>query len=237
MNRFREIGNPAFLADAIYIEAAATAAAGRCSDALTLFLEMPALEQQHRDWIDSVYAIEAIARLHPERGDPVLAARLLGAAEVVREAHQVVAYPLFDMPGTLHALRVNLGASAMSQHWNEGRGLLTAAAVADAMLVGNVANDAPVHVLVKQSPPRVDGFQDGMLTDRQIDVLRLVAAGRSNREIGDALAISVRTVERHLTAIHGALDVDRRSAAVARTIALGLIQESSLWRSPQGVKE
>ena len=56
----------------------------------------------------------------------------------------------------------------------------------------------------------------------------LAAAGQSNREIGQALGISDRTVERHLTAIFGALGVDRRSAAVARAAASGLLTPPSL---------
>jgi predicted ATPase/DNA-binding CsgD family transcriptional regulator/DNA-binding XRE family transcriptional regulator len=226
--RFRQIGNPAFLADAIYVEAAALAAVGRGSAALTLFREMLALEQQHRDWIDSVYAIEAIAHLFADGGDPALAARLLGGAEVLREAHQVADYPLFDMVGTLASIRAELGGEAMAACWAEGRAFSPAEVVAEAMFVGEVDDGAPIQILVVRSQPQAFAYRDGALTDRQIDVLRLVAAGRSNREIGAALAISDRTVERHLTAIYGALDVDRRSAAVARAIALGLIQEPAL---------
>jgi DNA-binding NarL/FixJ family response regulator len=161
-------------------------------------------------------------------GDLALAARLLGGAEVLREAHQVADYPLFDMVGTLASIRAELGGEAMAACWAEGRAFSPAEVVAEAMFVGEVEDGTPIQILVVRSQPQAFAYRDGALTDRQIDVLRLVAAGRSNREIGEALAVSDRTVERHLTAIYGALDVDRRSAAVARAIALGLIQEPAL---------
>lgn len=53
------------------------------------------------------------------------------------------------------------------------------------------------------------------LTARELDVLRLLAAGRSNREIGEALFLSVRTVERHVANIYSKIDVHNRSEATA----------------------
>jgi DNA-binding CsgD family transcriptional regulator len=55
-----------------------------------------------------------------------------------------------------------------------------------------------------------------------MEVLRLVAAGRSNREIADALFISVPTVKRHLTTILGKVGVPSRSALTAYAHTHGL---------------
>jgi ATP/maltotriose-dependent transcriptional regulator MalT len=55
----------------------------------------------------------------------------------------------------------------------------------------------------------------GPLTRREVDVLRLVARGRTNREIGSALAISEHTVARHLSNIFRKLGVTSRAAAIA----------------------
>jgi len=55
----------------------------------------------------------------------------------------------------------------------------------------------------------------GGLTPREVDVLRLVAAGNSNGEIAQKLVLSDKTVARHLTNIFTKLDVPSRTAAVA----------------------
>lgn len=55
----------------------------------------------------------------------------------------------------------------------------------------------------------------GGLTAREVEVLRLVAAGRSNPEIAAALVLSEKTVARHLSNIFAKLDVTSRTAAAA----------------------
>ena len=57
------------------------------------------------------------------------------------------------------------------------------------------------------------------LTAREEDVARLIVAGRSNREIGDALAISPRTVENHVASIFVKLGVSSRVQLAMRYIA------------------
>jgi DNA-binding CsgD family transcriptional regulator/tetratricopeptide (TPR) repeat protein len=61
------------------------------------------------------------------------------------------------------------------------------------------------------------------LSTREVEVLRLVAAGRSNPEIAEALFISPRTVTTHLTHIFDKLDVEGRAEAVALAVRGGLI--------------
>jgi DNA-binding NarL/FixJ family response regulator len=52
------------------------------------------------------------------------------------------------------------------------------------------------------------------VTGREVDVLRLVVAGRSNKEIAAALVLSPKTVERHLSSLFNRLGVrDRRALA------------------------
>jgi DNA-binding NarL/FixJ family response regulator len=61
------------------------------------------------------------------------------------------------------------------------------------------------------------------LTGREVEVLRLLAGGYSNREIGTALGVSERTVKNHVSAILGKLWVRDRTRAVLKAIASGLI--------------
>jgi len=61
------------------------------------------------------------------------------------------------------------------------------------------------------------------LTEREVDVLRLVAAGLSNREIAQELVVAVSTVKSHINHIYGKLDVKNRTQALARARTLGLL--------------
>ena len=65
---------------------------------------------------------------------------------------------------------------------------------------------------------------DLQLTLREIEVLNLVAAGMSNRQIGQELFLSEATVKSHLVHIFTKLGVSSRTAAVAQARALGTIR-------------
>ncbi|MFU8840992.1 MAG: ATP-binding protein [Nitriliruptoraceae bacterium] len=60
------------------------------------------------------------------------------------------------------------------------------------------------------------------LTERQLEVLRHVATGRTNIQIAEELHISPRTVEHHVAGIFAKLEVSSRAAAIARAVELGL---------------
>jgi len=63
------------------------------------------------------------------------------------------------------------------------------------------------------------------LSDRELEVLRLVAAGDSNADIAVALAISVRTVERHLTNVYAKMGLLGRSARAAAAARLPMVAQ------------
>jgi two-component system, NarL family, nitrate/nitrite response regulator NarL len=65
---------------------------------------------------------------------------------------------------------------------------------------------------------------EGPLTARELDVLRLIDEGRSNKEIARALSIELPTVKNHVHSILEKLDVHRRTAAVAHARRLGLLR-------------
>jgi ATP/maltotriose-dependent transcriptional regulator MalT len=60
------------------------------------------------------------------------------------------------------------------------------------------------------------------LTERELQVLRLVAEGRTNREIAEALVLSENTVARHLTSIFTKVGVENRAGATAFALRQGL---------------
>jgi LuxR family transcriptional regulator, maltose regulon positive regulatory protein len=61
------------------------------------------------------------------------------------------------------------------------------------------------------------------LSQRELEVLRLIAAGLSNREICDRLYLALNTVKGHNRVIFSKLQVERRTEAVARARELNLI--------------
>jgi len=66
----------------------------------------------------------------------------------------------------------------------------------------------------------------GVLSARERGVLRLVAAGLSNRQIGETLSITERTVKFHVTAILNKLGAENRAQAVAIAAERGLLPNS-----------
>jgi two-component system NarL family response regulator len=62
------------------------------------------------------------------------------------------------------------------------------------------------------------------ITRRELAVLRLVAAGNSNREIGETLGISDGTVKIHVTHLLAKLDVTSRTEAIATALRRGLVR-------------
>ena len=58
------------------------------------------------------------------------------------------------------------------------------------------------------------------LTEREWEVIRWLATGKTDRDIGEILGISARTVHKHLQHIYEKLGVETRTAAVARALNL-----------------
>jgi LuxR family maltose regulon positive regulatory protein len=72
-------------------------------------------------------------------------------------------------------------------------------------------------------PPSPTEASIDPLTERELDVLRLLAEGLSNKEMADRLVVAPSTVKQHLKNIYGKLDVHSRTQAVARGRALDLL--------------
>jgi DNA-binding CsgD family transcriptional regulator len=144
-------------------------------------------------------------------GQPEASARLVATAAGVLERRGMV----FDLPERLEydralaETRRQLREEAFGAAWDTGWARTIEESAAD------------IAAVLTAAKPQADGAtkpdaagRHG-LTGRELEILRLVAAGRSNREIADALFISVPTVKSHLTSILGKLDLPSRSAATA----------------------
>jgi LuxR family maltose regulon positive regulatory protein len=73
------------------------------------------------------------------------------------------------------------------------------------------------------SSPSIEQLLVEPLSDRELEVLRLIAAGHSNKEAADSLIVTVGTIKKHLSNIFGKLAVNSRTQAVARARDLELI--------------
>jgi len=64
------------------------------------------------------------------------------------------------------------------------------------------------------------------LSEREIEVLQLIAQGLSNREVGDRLYLTLNTVKSHSRTIYSKLGVNNRTQAVAKARTLGIISNN-----------
>ena len=150
-------------------------------------------------------ALRAAAHLAARRGDGAAAARWYGAADKMRERLGVAvsAARRGAHERAVAAVREMLGKTAFATAWAAGRDLSAAQAIAE-MLDAGGTDTGDSSVL------SVSG-----LSTRERVVLRLLAAGRSDQQIADALFITRRTASKHVSSILAKLGVPSRAAAVA----------------------
>src|SRR5262249_35017797 len=85
----------------------------------------------------------------------------------------------------------------------------------------------PAAARAGAAPPAGDTERAGLaesLSGRELEVLGLLAAGKSNRQIADELVVTLATVKSHVGHILGKLAAANRTQAVARARALGLLR-------------
>ena len=105
---------------------------------------------------------------------------------------------------------------------------LLAAAARELVDGAGASGLAPDVEQVEASLARVGGYTGGVLSPRELDVLRRVAAGASNDDVARALGISVRTVEVHVGHVMHKLGAPSRGGAVAAGVRHGILEEDDL---------
>jgi DNA-binding NarL/FixJ family response regulator len=76
---------------------------------------------------------------------------------------------------------------------------------------------------IPRGPTKKTLTNPGGLTNRQLEVLRLVVEGLNNEQIADELYLSKKTVEHHVSAIYSKLGVDSRTQAVNAATEVGAV--------------
>jgi DNA-binding CsgD family transcriptional regulator len=153
--------------------------------------------------------LAAVARLAAAAGRSTQAARLLGAAEGTRAGigatfnrrEQRLNAALLD------DLRAPLGDAALDAARAAGRELSPDQAADEAL--------ALLACAAGREPPQPAGARPGGLTEREVEILRLLAEGTSSPVIADELVLSIHTVERHIANIYTKIGVHTRVEATA----------------------
>jgi DNA-binding CsgD family transcriptional regulator len=149
------------------------------------------------------------------RGRVQLATGDAGAGATLR--HALARWTELEVPYEIATARMLLGEACRTSGDDAGAATSFNAAreLFDSLGVGRDARST--HV-----PPLVASLPAG-LTEREAEVLRLVAAGRTNKEVAAELYLSDKTVARHLSNIFTKIDVSTRAAATAFAFERGLI--------------
>jgi DNA-binding CsgD family transcriptional regulator len=159
----------------------------------------------------------ALASVAAHSGQAERAARLFGASQALRESIDVALDPL-NRPlrdRDVASVRKKLRAASFEAAWRDGYTMPLEKAVAYALATGEQDQSNNVSNSRARRLP-------GGLTEREAEVLRLVAGGKTNRSIAAELVLSEKTVAHHLSNIFGKLGVSSRAAAAAFALRAGL---------------
>jgi non-specific serine/threonine protein kinase len=172
------------------------------------------------------------ARIADHTGRPERAAALLSAADALQRSSsgRSRGNPWFPQGEQEYRSRLSeeikaqLGEAAFADSWRKGQEIAAASperivsALADFDMPFDMAADARVS-----TKPRGIHDDPDELTDRELDVLRLVAEGYTDAQLAEQLVISIRTVQAHLRSIYSKLRVTTRTGATRHALDNHLI--------------
>ncbi len=169
-------------------------------------------------WV-APYLLCSVARLAAARGRAHRAVKLAGATEGQREA---MGMPLpaawtSDLERKLAPPRAALGERRAAAAFEEGRAMTMEEALSELERELNETAGA-------EARPR--SYPDA-LTGREVEVLRMVAGGKKNKEIAGELTLSVATVERHIANIYKKIGARGRAEATAYAMNEGITEPPS----------
>jgi DNA-binding NarL/FixJ family response regulator len=121
--------------------------------------------------------------------------------------------------------QVSVSGPAVSTTVHRGREVQGAIATLtrDDSVVRSVDNDAREPQAINRRVDDDRQWGPWSLTQRELEVLQLLAEGATNSEISQRLYISPKTTKNHLAAIFQKLDVTNRTHALVRAVVMGLV--------------
>ncbi len=163
-------------------------------------------------------ALEVFAWYCRQVGLPERAVLFLGTAEAAREGLQMPLAPAWSISheqevAVLHEL---LSEAVFNEAWIYGKTMSLKLALS---LVARIS----VSEQIETKPVHPTSPYPANLTEREIDVLRLLATGMTDARIAETLVISPRTVNTHLRSIYAKLAVSSRSAATRFAVEQKLV--------------
>ncbi len=177
---------------------------------------------------DGVEAVELARRLRPDvalfdirmpKMDGLEALRILAGPGVV-DPVKIVVVTTFDLDEYVHTALRNGACGFLLK--DSGPTLLVEAVRAAMSGDALISPSITVRLLQHLNKP-VSAPDTGQLSARELDVVKLVARGRTNAEIADELFISVGTVKTHLGSVQGKLSARNRVEIAAWAWESGLI--------------
>jgi DNA-binding CsgD family transcriptional regulator len=217
LNLFSEVGDKGGMAWTLHHLGYLAQHQGDNKQAARLFAQSLALEKKDLPNKPSIarclVGLAGVAIAQGKRlEDAPQAARLFGAAQAMLDAIGTHLEPVDEREAqaTLAVIRARLASAAFEDAWQVGQGLTTEQAVEEAL------------ALAAELETASSTYPAG-LTEREVEVLRLVTQGLTNREVADRLVVSPRTINAHLNAIYRKLDVSGRSAATRFAVEHNLI--------------
>ncbi len=217
---YRAVGDDHNLAEVLFWLGVATREQGDTSRAAVCIGQGLAIARALEDRRLLHHAADAVVWLVGDGGQPAQVGRLLGAAEALRQITGFAydAWARTPFAPAVAARRARLDPEGVAAH-AEGHAL-SLEQMAD---VARQALEGLAGAAGDITEPAGAAGGRGVLSPREREVLRLVAAGRANREIAGALFITERTVRYHLTSIFTKLGADNRTQAVTLARDQGLV--------------
>jgi DNA-binding CsgD family transcriptional regulator len=157
-------------------------------------------------------------------GDPTVAATLHGVAD---EQYEQAGRALEDMEAGLRArdharLRVTLGDAAFEAAYRNGRTLSQADAIALATVTVTAEPDPGVASTVPAAGQAPAGGSAGRLSEREREIVALLAGGATDAQIAERLFLSVNTMRSHLERIRDKTGARRRPDLVRYALQAGI---------------